>query len=444
MKPTLTPIQREAVSQLARKPLAILICPTGGGKTAIILHHIAAHPHHRFLITAPPAVITHWPKEAAKWGLNLQIVPLQGTPRTRTQSIKKNPKANAYVVSLNSLTWALGALGNKVTAVVIDELSKAPGKHSKALRQRGSAHIKHRIGMTATPVAESFEKMYGMARIIDSGKALGTIAHGYLNTYFRPLDFKGYRHELLPGADTLIMEKIQHLLIDVPYSKHTSLPRKDEEELVFTLPAATRELYNEMKQHLLLEHTQANTATVAVNLAVLSGKLRQLASGFSIAENGTVIEYDTKRAETAINRILELNSQPVVVIYEYDHQRVQLQEVAEDHNVSYVSVCGGSDKDAALAAFKSNKVHLLIAQQNTLSHGVDGLQHTCSQLMFLQPLWSADTTEQAIGRIWRQGQHNPVTITYIVADNTLDDLVLQRVEDKAVNMRNFLKFLRGK
>ena len=85
-----------------------------------------------------------------------------------------------------------------------------------------------------------------------------------------------------------------------------------------------------------------------------------------------------------------------------------------------------------------------MAQQNTLSHGVNNLQYATSNIIFIHPLWSNDNYKQSIGRIWRQGTpFDKVTVTTIVCDKTVDDLVLTRLDDKAINMTNFLQHLRG-
>jgi SNF2 family DNA or RNA helicase len=56
-------------------------------------------------------------------------------------------------------------------------------------------------------------------------------------------------------------------------------------------------------------------------------------------------------------------------------------------------------------------------------------------------MWSRDATEQAIGRVWRTGQTKEVNVTTLVCDDTLDDLVMQRVEDRGEWMKLFKKHL---
>jgi hypothetical protein len=84
-----------------------------------------------------------------------------------------------------------------------------------------------------------------------------------------------------------------------------------------------------------------------------------------------------------------------------------------------------------------------LAQISSLSHGVEGLQHEYSDMLFAQPPWSRDSREQAIGRVWRQGQTKPVTVTTLICKNSLDEIVVSRVEGRAVWMELFKEHLRG-
>ena len=87
--------------------------------------------------------------------------------------------------------------------------------------------------------------------------------------------------------------------------------------------------------------------------------------------------------------------------------------------------------------------NIRFAQINSMSHGIDGLQDTYADVLFIQPIWSRDATEQAVGRVWRTGQKKEVNVTTLVCDDTLDDLVMARVEDRAEFMRLFMKHLKN-
>ena len=440
LSPTqLTDKQHQAVSFITSHDAGVVVAFTGAGKTIISLTAIAEHGG-KWIVAAPPNVITGWPKEAAKWEhtKHLKLSVLNGNPEQREAKLKED--ADVLLISLNSLTWLLER-DHGATNIIIDELSKAAGKQTAKLKTKRCDMLTKRIGLTATPVSESFEKLYPMLRILDKGAALGTNKQRYLETYFYPTDFKRYNWKITPGADKLIMDKVRHLIHDVSINKAETLPPIVFDDVVFTMPKDTRTAYDMMRKDLVLEGDSGDAG--AANMAVLSNKLRQISCGFVMTEEGEVIEYDTQRARTAVSLFVNECPNGALMLYEFNHQRKQIEEILDTACVRYMSVYGGSDKEKAIQAFKAKDIDLLLAQINTLSHGTDGLQYCTDTIIFTQPVWSNDANEQAIGRVWRQGQTKPVTVLTVVCDETLDDLVLSRLDSKAEHMKVFLQHLRG-
>tara|TARA_R110001632_G_scaffold9283_7_gene35753 strand:- start:45 stop:758 length:714 start_codon:yes stop_codon:yes gene_type:complete len=236
------------------------------------------------------------------------------------------------------------------------------------------------------------------------------------------------------------MATLEPMLYNINSDKHKTLPSVVEHKIAFDMPVDTREVYNEMRKHMLVELTGGDA--VAVNQAVVSGKLRQIASGFIINEFDEVQELDTQRANRVWDWVQQLNERTGLVLYQFNHQLAQLRGALQDVDAEFVY--GGSDKEAALARFKAGESQVLVAQELTISHGVDGLQHVCSDLLFMAEPWSADVRIQAIGRLHRNGQKNPVLVTTLMCRNTVDDLVDLRHDDKAKNMKLFLSHLREK
>lgn len=67
-----------------------------------------------------------------------------------------------------------------------------------------------------------------------------------------------------------------------------------------------------------------------------------------------------------------------------------------------VGIYSGEDK-SGLEMFKSGKIDVLIGS-NAIGTGIDGLQHVCSDMIFISLPWTDADYQQAIGRIHRQGQ----------------------------------------
>ena len=431
----LTTDQQDAITRLIEYDATLLVAETGVGKTVICLTAIDELMEMNYLrkvIVAVPAKVLEnlvWPNEAAKWKhlRGLRVLQLQGTTQNRIKQLL-SCEAEIIVVSLNNLDWLL-MQDHECDGIIIDELSKAAGKQAKKLKSKKfGGMFKWRVGMTATPVSQNFEKLYPMCRIIDGGKALGTNKQKYMEQYFYS-DYMGYNWTLRDGADAQIMAQVAPLVHLVKDNKEETLPPLHEHVIRFDMPAKTREVYDEMKKHMVAGDVEA------ANEAVKSGKLRQIASGFMYGDDG-LIYLESVRATMACfewwAKATERGTKKGVIFYEYVEQAAALHKMFDGEATSIIREWQGVE------------ANILIAQINSLSHGVDGLQHVCSDVLFYHPMWSRDAHQQAIGRVWRQGQTKPVTVTTLVCNDTLDDLVVSRVEDRGEWMKLFKQHLEGK
>lgn len=421
MTRTLTPSQVLAVDRLYEHDATILVAGTGEGKTVIALtsiNELIENTVLRKVIVAAPAKVIEkmtWPNEAAKWDhlRKLRIVQLTGDATERTRRLlTTNGETHILMVSLNNLDWLLNQ-DHECDGIIIDELSKAAGKQTAGLKSKKKAgQLGWRVGMTATPVSQDFQKLYVMARIIDGGQSLGTNKQKFLGEYFYS-DYMGYNWTLRDGADKRIMAKVKPLVHAIEDTKADKLPPIYHHEIRFDMPAATREVYNDMKKHMVAGDVEA------ANEAVKSGKLRQIASGFMYrTEDVHSAELlDTARYAAYQSWVDALMGRPGLVFYEYTYQE----------NWGFVS----------------RPDNVRFAQINSMSHGVDGLQHEFADVLFVQPVWSRDAAEQAVGRVWRTGQTKPVNVTTLICNDTLDDLVVERVEDRGVWMERFMEHLKG-
>ena len=422
--PSLKPSQLPAIERLATRKSTILVAPTGAGKTVICLSAIKrvidAGKVKRVIVAAPAKVVENmvWTKERLKWDhlAGMRVLNITGDAKKRG-SLLAYANTNDYdaiVISLNNLDWLLEqghGKGHGCDGIIIDELSKAAGKQTKAMntKRKGGCFIWH-IGMTATPVSNDYQKLFTMAKRIDGGKALGTAKHNFLNQYFYS-DYMGYNWTLKDGADKQIMAKLKKLVHIIDDDKAETLPAVHEHVVRFDMPDETRGVYNTMKKHMVVGDVEA------ANAAVASGKLRQIASGFMYRTEDahSAVILDIKRYRAYEKWVKGLKGKPGLVFYEFVAQSTW----SAPSNVTF-------------------------AQIQSMSHGVDGLQYEYADMLFVQPVWSRDSQQQAIGRLHRQGQKNEVNVTTLVCNDTLDDLVMERVEDRGEWMKLFKQHLGAK
>jgi len=84
-----------------------------------------------------------------------------------------------------------------------------------------------------------------------------------------------------------------------------------------------------------------------------------------------------------------------------------------------------------------------------MGHGVDGLQHHCNTIVFFAQDWNLEQHDQVLERVgpMRQlqaGKDRPVFVHYIVARNTIDELVMARRASKRSVQDLLLQYLKGR
>jgi hypothetical protein len=66
---------------------------------------------------------------------------------------------------------------------------------------------------------------------------------------------------------------------------------------------------------------------------------------------------------------------------------------------------------------------ILFAGINTVREAIDGLQHVCNKVIFLELHWSPKVNEQAVGRLLRYGQEKRVLVDVVILKGSISEKV---------------------
>jgi SNF2 family DNA or RNA helicase len=177
-----------------------------------------------------------------------------------------------------------------------------------------------------------------------------------------------------------------------------------------------------------------DTEIAAVNAAVVTGKLQQMASGF-IYYTDTVASprpgvFDTTQTAIWLSRhkfellddLLEENQRAnTIIAYAYKEELAELKR----HYPHAVTL---DDKDA-IERWNAGKVELLLVHPKSAGHGLN-LQHGGCRMVFLSLPWSLELYEQTVGRIHRSGQKHDVWVYVLLTDDTVDEKIWAALHDK--------------
>lgn len=423
--------QRAAMQWILDKPKCGLFLDMGLGKTVTTLTALDYLMYQEFeidkaLVVAPKRVVTDtWARECQKWDhLNhLKVSPIVGTPRERRAAIRR--QADIYLVSRDNIKWLIETLDGywPYDVLVLDELSSFKNPQTnrfKALR-KVAYKCKRVIGLTGTPAPNGYTDLWSQIYLLDQGKRLGKTLTDFRRRYCEAIRYPNFVKWSVPKEQLHdIDRKISDICISMTAKDYLKLPPVYSIITNVTLDAKAQRAYDEMKQEAVLE--LAGTEIIGVTAAALMNKLLQIAGGAVYDEDGAVTEIHDAKLEALEQIIEESQGQPVLVFYSYrfDVDRIR-RRFPEARTM---------ETDQDISDWNAGKVPVMLAHPASCGHGLN-LQEGGHIIVWFGPTWSLELYQQANARLNRQGQDKPVMIYHLIASGTVDERVMEAIENKS-------------
>lgn len=442
----LRPYQEAAADFLYEHDRAMVLAPVGAGKTALTIaamSDLERKGYCRWLVLAPKRVAQHvWPVEIPKWSTNLRPIVAMGTPKQRAYAFHwpVETDANVVITNYDNLQWLATTLAkSKATlatlgfsGVVFDELTRLKnpsGKRFKALLPILDG-VKFRWGLTGSFTSNGLEDVFGQCKIIDQ-RLLGRSKGAFLQEHFILTNPDYGQWEPRHGALERVMAKIKPATFVLePGVYKDKLPPLHTVEMRCDMD---RTCYEEMKKEFRLEF--ATTEILAVNAAVVTGKLQQLAAGFiydtvttpNPNSPGKWIVTQTPlwlsdHKLDLLDEILEENQHAnTLIAYTYQEELAALQRKYPQLETL--------DNPNVIDRWNDGKVRLLAVHPKSAGHGLN-LQFGGCHIVFFSLPWSLELYEQTIGRLHRSGQTKDVWCYVLLTNNTVDEKIWAALHDK--------------
>lgn len=431
--------QQYAIDFILEHPVAAIFYDMGMGKTSLTLMALQILMYEEFeiskvLIIAPLRVAKNtWPAEIEKWdqlkGMRYSVV--TGSPAQRRKALQA--EADIYIINRENVTWLVDESGESFDfdMVIVDELSSFKSWQSKRFRSlmKVRPRIKRIVGLTGTPSSNGLMDLFAEFKLLDMGERLGRFISYYRLDYFKPDRMNGpivYSYAPLPDAEKRIYNKISDITISMKACDYLEMPELISTEYLVYLDEKERGLYEKMKSDLILKGTETSGEITAANAAALSGKLSQMANGAVYSDSG-VVTYIHDRKLDALEDIIEAQvGKPLMVAYWFKHDYQRITERLDKIGVEYRKL----DSDESIRQWNAGKLSVALIHPASAGHGLN-LQDGGSTMVWFGITWSLELYQQAIARIYRQGQASKtVVIQHIVTKDTIDERILKALEKK--------------
>lgn len=438
--------QKHAIDKLLKCDSAGLFLDMGLGKTVISLTVVNELLYNYFdvsnvLVIAPLRVAqTTWPDEVRKWDhlQHLTISKILGSVKERRAAL--NTPADIHIINRENVAWLVEECGKDwpFDMVVIDELSSFKSTKAKRFRalRRVRPRIKRIVGLTGTPAPNGLIDLWAQVYLLDQGERLGKTITGYRNRYFVP--GRRNRHVIYewdpkPEAEEAIYGKLDDICVSMKAEDWLEMPEKIDRVVPVQIPEKAREKYEQLERDLLLPYEGGDVT--ADNAAVLSGKLLQLANGAVYDEDGAVKEIHSAKLEALDDIIEAANGRPVLVFYAYRHDLARLQERLPEARIL--------DTEKDIEDWNRGTMPVGLAHPASAGHGLN-LQAGGNIIVWFGLTWSLELYQQAVARLYRQGQEKSVIVHHLVSENTIDEDVMKALESKDVTQEALLEAIKAR
>ncbi|WP_330389492.1 DEAD/DEAH box helicase [Geosporobacter ferrireducens] len=394
----------------------------------------------KVLVIAPLRVARDtWPSEIKKWehlkGLSYSVA--VGTEKERIDALMT--RSTIYIINRENVDWLVNKSGIPFDfdMVVIDELSSFKSYGAKRFKSllKVRPSVNRIVGLTGTPSSNGLMDLWAEFRILDLGQRLGRYITHYRNTYFTPDKRNAqiiFSYKPLPGAEDKIYKQISDITISMKSIDYLKMPECIVNEVAVSLNEKEWNIYSKFKDDMVTK--LGDEEIDAVNAAVLSGKLLQMANGAVYdSENKTHIIHD-KKLDALEDLIEGANGKPVLVAYWFKHD---LERIKNRFSVRQIK----ASKD--IEDWNEGNIPIAVIHPASAGHGLN-LQSGGSTLIWFGLTWSLELYQQTNARLYRQGQNETVIIHHIITKGTIDEDVMTALTKKEETQASLIDAVKAK
>lgn len=416
-----------------------LLCPVNDGRKAVKYERWKSEPPPHPSPKAPK--FTTWGlfrfsgEAGGKWehlrGINL--VPIVGSAEERRRAVRQ--AAQVYTINYENLPWLVAYWGERwpYRTVVLDESTKVKGfrlrqgtQRARALAQVAHTQVRRLIQLTGTPSPNGLQDLWGQAWFIDRGQRLGRTYTAFSQRWFQTAH-DGYGSLPLGHAQKEIQDLMRDVCLTVDAKDWFDLREPIVNNIHVDLPLQARKHYQEMEKAMF---TEIETHQVeAFNAAARTVKCLQIANGAAYVGEGNATwkELHDAKLQALDSVVEEAGGMPVLVAYHFQSDLARLQAAFPKGRVL-------DQNPQTIRDWNAGKIPVMFAHPASAGHGLN-LQDGGNILVFFGHWWNLEERLQIIERIGptrqlQAGHDRPVFIHNIIARDTVDELVMARIETK--------------
>lgn len=402
----------------------------------------------RVLIIAPTSVCAVWPKEFQEYAdFPYTIRTLLGTKQQRLKELhdlERFPYRHLKVAVINyESTWRdeiFEALQEYDADLIICDESQRIKTHdaaqSKAIHQLGD-RARYKLILSGTPVQNEAVDIFSQYRFLDPS-IFGDNFYAFRSRYCVMGGFNRKQIVQYRDLDALI-QKEHSIAYRVTKDEALDLPEQTFENRYVALDKKERNIYDRLRRDGYAELDGSGTITATTVLTKLL-RLQQFTGGFLVEDDATRPQLVSRGKLDALADILQdyvVEGKKKLVIFarflpEIHEIEALCEKVLKPNRMKAVAIYGDikkEDRGAIVQQFQTDPATtVFVGQIDTAGTGITlTAADTC---VYYSVNFNYATYSQSLSRIHRIGQRNRCTYIHLVAENTVDETILQALAKK--------------
>ena len=402
----------------------------------------------RVLIVAPTSVVAVWPKEFSEYAaFPYTIRTLLGDKAKRLKELndlERFPYKHLKVAVINyESTWREDIFEALVAydadLIICDESQRIKthdAAQSKALHQLGD-RARYKLILSGTPVQNQAVDIFSQYRFLDPS-IFGDNFYSFRNRYCVMGGFNQKQIVKYKDLDTLI-RKEHSIAYRVTKDEALDLPEQTFDDRVVPMSKKERSIYDRLRRDSYAELEGGGTITATTVLTKLL-RLQQFTGGFLVEDDAARPKLVSRGKLDALEDILQdyvVEGRKKLVIFarflpEIHEIEALCNKVLGKAGMRAVAIYGDIKKEergAIVQRFQTDpETTVFVGQIDTAGTGITlTAADTC---VYYSVNFNFATYSQSLSRIHRIGQKNRCTYIHLVADQTIDETILQALAKK--------------
>ena len=443
---------------------------TGTGKTRAGIEIIKEKGVKALIVCPRSNIQSVWIEEIEKWApelsgqtINLWELHQVRTPKGHRLYDLKVKGCEIAVVNYEGFRNQIHTLRKAgFGMVLLDESSKVRNPQAKVTKAiiDFCNSIKYRYLFSGTPAPNTRMEYWSQVRIVNKD-TFGPSFWAFRNKYFIQHPYLKFKWEFSKfntksgvNLEAEFYTKLKSVSSHIDKRDVLDIPEQTFNVRNVDLCEEESHAYRQMVRELVVEFEK--TEVTAANQAVKIMKLREITSGFLYREDVVVnphrpeaIPLGTSKLDELAELLEEIGNHQVIITTQFTYEAEQIERLFWDKDGGRFagktygvinSMKNTTEREWARIHFQQGDNQYLIAHTKSLATG-HNLQN-CHYLISYSIDYSWENQKQVQDRIHRAGQKNPCSYYYLLARNTIDEIIYRSLQGKKDTLQAALNYLK--